>query len=82
MADMRELLRSNDAVVMSFAQAVLRDAGIACFLADQHMSIAEGSIGAFPKRLLVDGDVLPAATRALREAGLQRWLVSDGEISI
>ena len=54
---MREVLRSNDAVLIGFAQSVLRQAGIACFVADQYMSVVEGSIGAFPRRLLVgDGD--------------------------
>jgi len=78
---MRELLRSNDAVVMSFAQAVLQEAGIATFLADQHMSVVEGSIGAFPRRLLVDAAEFGAARRALGEAGLEQWLVNDGESS-
>ena len=32
---MRELLRSNDAVLIGFAQSVLRQAGIASFVADQ-----------------------------------------------
>jgi Putative prokaryotic signal transducing protein len=76
---MRELLRCNDAVVISFAQAVLREAGIGSFLADQFMSIAEGSIGAFPRRLLVDALDWPAARRALTDAGLEVWLISDGE---
>jgi hypothetical protein len=74
---MRELLVSNDAVMMSFAQAVLREAGIDAFMADQHISIVEGSIGAFPRRLMVDSDVLPTARRLLDEAGLGEWLVHD-----
>jgi hypothetical protein len=76
---MRELLRCNDAVVISFAQAVLREAGIGSFLADQFMSIAEGSIGAFPRRLLVDAADWEAARRALTDAGLEVWLIGDGE---
>ena len=76
---MRELLRSNDAVVISFAQSVLRQAGIASFVADQYMSVVEGSIGAFPRRLLVGDADWAAARRALREAGLEVWLVEDGE---
>lgn len=76
---MRELMRSNDAVAISFAQSVLSDAGIAAFLADQFMSVAEGSIGAFPRRLLVDPDDWNAARRALTDAGLEVWLVNDGE---
>jgi hypothetical protein len=75
---MREILRSNDPVVISFAQSVLQQAGIANFVADQHMSIAEGSIGAFPRRLLVDASDWGAARRLLDEAGLGQWLLLDG----
>ncbi|MBX9592663.1 MAG: DUF2007 domain-containing protein [Hyphomonadaceae bacterium] len=78
---MREVLRSNDAVVISFAQAILRELGIANFVADQHMSVAEGSIGAFPRRLLVDSADWSAARRALTQGGLDVWLVNDGETS-
>jgi hypothetical protein len=77
---MREVLRSNDAVVISFAQAVLQEVGVSNFVADVHMSVMEGSIGAFPRRLLVDASDAAAARRALREAGLQAWLVYDGEM--
>ena len=50
---MIELIRTNDAVVISFAEALLRDAGIACFVADQNMSVLDGSIGILPRRLMV-----------------------------
>jgi putative signal transducing protein len=76
---MQEVLRSNDFVIISFAQAVLRSAGIDNFLADLHTSMAEGSIGAFPRRLLVAEDDRRQARRVLGEAGLQAWLVADGE---
>ena len=75
---MREVLRSNDAVVISFAQAVLRERGIAAFVADAHISVVEGSIGAFPRRVLVDTEDYAVARRALIEAKLEEWLVSDG----
>ena len=75
---MQEVLRSNDAVVISFAQAVLQEAGIGNLVADLHMSVVEGSIGAFPRRLQVAADDWAAARRALSDAGLQAWLVADG----
>jgi putative signal transducing protein len=76
---MREVLRSNDAVLINFAQSLLKDAGIDCFLADQHMSVVEGSIGAFPRRLLVGEQDWAAARRTLEEGGLGQWLNNDGE---
>lgn len=75
---MRDVLRSNDPVVISFAQAVLREVGIANFVADQHMSVVEGSIGAFPRRLLVEAPDWDRARRLLAEAGLGAWLYNDG----
>jgi hypothetical protein len=71
---MLEVLRSNDAVLISFAESVLRQAGIASLVADQHISVMEGSIGAFPRRLLVGRDDRWPALRALTEAGLEAWL--------
>jgi hypothetical protein len=79
MMKMREVLRSNDAVLIGFAQSLLRDRGIGCFVADQYISVVEGSIGAFPRRLLVGEADLAAARRALDEAGLGQWIVGDGE---
>jgi Putative prokaryotic signal transducing protein len=77
---MREILRSNDAVLLSFAESVLREQDITTVLADQHISGTEGSIGAFPRRLLVRGEDQQAARRALREAGLDAWLIGEGEV--
>jgi Putative prokaryotic signal transducing protein len=50
---MMELFRSNDAIRLSWAQAILADAGIECVVLDQFTSIVEGSIGAIPRRLMV-----------------------------
>jgi hypothetical protein len=72
---MRELIRTNDAVLLSFAQSVLNAAGISNFVADQHMSIVEGSIGAFPRRILVHEEDWGASRAALTEAGLAAWLL-------
>lgn len=74
---MRELLRSNDAVLMNFAESVLRQMGIATLVADQHMSVIEGSIGAFPRRLLVADEDWATARRALVDADLGAWLAGE-----
>ena len=67
---MRELLRTNDAILVSFVEALLREAGIAFHIADRNISIAEGSIGAFPRRVLVAEAALPEARRLMLDAGL------------
>lgn len=71
---MIELLRSNDPVLISFAEALLKEAGIEHTIVDQHMSVMEGSIGILPRRMLVARDQIERARRILVEAGLQREL--------
>jgi hypothetical protein len=53
---MRELLRTNDSVRLSWLQAMLASAGIDAVILDTHTSIIEGSIGAIPRRLMVQDD--------------------------
>lgn len=53
---MKELFRTNDAVRLSWAEALLAAAGITSVVLDMHTSIIEGSIGAIPRRLMVDED--------------------------
>ncbi len=52
---MKELLRTNNVVRLSWAQVMLRDAGIDSLVLDHHTSLVEGSIGAIPRRLMVAG---------------------------
>jgi hypothetical protein len=65
---MRELLRSNDLVHLSWAQAILAAEGIRCVLLDDHVSGVEGSIGAIPRRLMVEERQLEQARQLLRQA--------------
>ncbi len=67
---MDELIRTNDIVLISFVETLLKEAGITCFVADQNMSVIEGSIGILPRRVLVPADDVDAARRLLREAGV------------
>ena len=50
---MREILRTTDPTAVAFSTALLRGEGIDCFVLDVHVSILEGSIGLFPRRLMV-----------------------------
>lgn len=67
---MIELMRTNDPVLISFVEALLRDADIAHFVADQNMSILEGSLGVLPLRVMVDDEDAEAARRILVDAGI------------
>jgi hypothetical protein len=66
---MIELIRTNDIVLISAVEAVLREAGVYCFVADQHMSVLEGSAGFLQRRVCVAADEAAKARRLLREAG-------------
>ena len=74
---MRELIRTNDAVLVSAVGALLEGAGIRHFVLDQNMSVLEGSLGILPRRLLVAEDDVSAARRLLQEAGLGHELRPD-----
>ena len=65
-----EILRTNDLVLISAVESLLRAAEIGCFLADQHMAAVEGSLGFLPRRILVDRAEEGRARRLLRDAGL------------
>ena len=65
---MRELMRSNDLVRLSWARALLAAEGIATELLDDQIAAVEGSIGAFPRRLVVADRELARALALLAEA--------------
>ena len=65
---MREVLRGNDVVELSWAEAVLKAAGIPSVLLDLHTSVLEGSIGVLPRRLMVADEDHAEAQEVLRAA--------------
>ena len=65
---MREVLRTNDPVLLSFAQNVLEQAGIEAIVFDVHMSIMDGSIGILPRRVMVADDEASRAEYTLKSA--------------
>ncbi|GHC71343.1 DUF2007 domain-containing protein [Limoniibacter endophyticus] len=67
---MQELIRTNDAVVISFVESLLRDSDIQHLTVDQNMSVLDGSIGVLPRRILVADDALAQAQRLLADAGI------------
>ncbi|MBD8553305.1 DUF2007 domain-containing protein [Rhizobium sp. CFBP 8762] len=71
---MKELIRANDPVLLSFAESLMKEAGIYYLIADQGMSILEGSLGLLPRRFLVEDDRADEARRLLIDAGLEHEL--------
>jgi hypothetical protein len=74
---MRELVRTNDVVLVSAIGALLDGANIPHVVLDQNMSVLEGSLGILPRRVLVPEDRVRAARRLLQDAGLGHELRPD-----
>jgi len=75
---MKELLRTNDPVLLSYVSALLEEGDIAFMVADANMSVLEGSIGALPRRVLVESARLGQARNILTEVDLAH-VISDDE---
>jgi hypothetical protein len=74
---MREIIRSNDAVLLSAVGALLDAAGIPHLVLDGNMSVLEGSLGILARRLLVPAGRAAQARRLLEDAGLGHELRPD-----
>ncbi len=72
---MRNLVRTNDPVLLNFVQVLLEDAGIDVAVFDANMSTVQGTLGAVLQRLAVPEDRLTEARRILQEAGFAEWIV-------
>jgi len=64
---MKELLRSTDPTIIAFATALLSGEDIACFQMDVNMSVLEGGIGIFPRRLMVCPDDHDMAVKVMSD---------------
>jgi hypothetical protein len=71
---LRELVRTNDVVLVSAIGALLDGARIDHLVLDQNMSILEGSVGIIPRRILVHDDDNRDARQVLTDAGLAHEL--------
>ncbi|MGM4966584.1 putative signal transducing protein [Tardiphaga sp. 1201_B9_N1_1] len=71
---MREIMRTNDVVLVSAVGALLDGANIHHLVLDQNMSVIEGSLGIIPRRILVHEDDDLQARRVLTDAGLAHEL--------
>jgi tRNA1(Val) A37 N6-methylase TrmN6 len=71
---LRELVRTNDPVLVSAIGALLDAAEIRHIVFDQNMSVLEGSLGILPRRILVDDEHQDSARALLEDAGLAHEL--------
>jgi hypothetical protein len=74
---MRDLVTTNDPVLLSFLLALLEDAGIETAVFDGNMSAVQGSLGAVAQRLAVPEERWEAARQLLVDADLGQWMVGD-----
>ena len=74
---MKELVRTNDPILLSWLTALLKDFGIEVFLFDAHTSVLEGSTYAIRRRLMVIDEDYDRARRLMIDAGEERRLVRD-----
>ena len=65
---MRELIRSNDLVYLSYIEALLNEADVSYEMADMHMSAVVGSIDVSPRRILVRDEDWPRAKEIIDAA--------------
>ncbi|MEM6546423.1 MAG: DUF2007 domain-containing protein [Pseudomonadota bacterium] len=70
---MEELLRTTDPTMIPFATALLRGEDIECFVFDDNISLIEGGIGAFPRRVMVARADLYRARIVLRDNGIEPY---------
>jgi hypothetical protein len=74
---MREIVRTNDPVLVSAVGALLDGARIHHMVLDQNMSVLEGSLGVLPRRILVADEQELRARQLLEDAGLGHELRPD-----
>jgi len=74
---LRELVRTNDLVLVSAVGALLDGANIHHVVLDQNMSTLEGSLGMLQRRILVHDEDNRAARKLLADAGLAHELRAD-----
>jgi hypothetical protein len=74
---LREIVRTNNAVLISAVESILEEARIPHVVLDQNMSVLEGSLGVLPRRILVHERFAASARTLLSDAGLAHELKPD-----
>jgi hypothetical protein len=66
--EMKELIKSNDPVLLSYIDALLNEADIFHEIADIHLGTLDGMIGVLARRVMVNEADLDAARDIIRTA--------------
>jgi Putative prokaryotic signal transducing protein len=74
---MRDLVTTNDPVLLSYLAVLLEGAGIESVVFDGNMSAVQGMLGAVAQRLAVPAESWETARRLLVEADLGQWVVKS-----
>jgi hypothetical protein len=69
---MKELIRTNDMVLMSYLEHRLNEEGIEPLTLDGHMSVLEGSLGVLPRRIMVTEEDYDRAWEVLNSVKQER----------
>ena len=64
---MRAVLKTNNPVLLNFAEVLLKDAGLESVVFDREMSVMDGSLGVLPRRLMVADEDFARAQAILRD---------------
>mgnify|MGYP000057984987 CR=1 FL=1 len=72
---MRDLITSNDPVLLNFVEVRVTEAGIDVVVFDGNMSAVQGTLGAVQMRLAVPTESWAKARSLLEEADLGQWIV-------
>ncbi len=67
---MKELLRTNDVVYLSYVRHILNEAEIGFMVLDEFVSAVEGSINAIPRRVMVDESDIELARKLISNDSL------------
>lgn len=66
---MKELLRSNDVILINWLQVLLKNDGIDTVVFDEYTSVMEGSLGAIQRDIMVFSNQYLNAWKLIKEAG-------------
>ena len=74
---METLIKSNDLILIGYVESLLRGADISHVVLDTNMSVLEGSVGAIPRRVVVNAHDINRARVILHDVGLAHEFAND-----